>query len=173
MIMIDIETLGVKPGSVILSIGAVEFTVDEIGTEFYTRVDFDQPGMEMDPNTVAWWMTQDTLPRVEAFSKAVNRPSLVVALDMLRQTFQWDQTVWSHGSIFDIAHLDEAYRREGKRSPWDFRLVRDTRTLFSLYPNISVPRHGTAHSALDDAINQAKWVQACMKERGLTVYAER
>jgi hypothetical protein len=38
-VMIDIETLGTRPGSVILSIGACRFGADGIGEEFYRAID--------------------------------------------------------------------------------------------------------------------------------------
>src|SRR5688572_9943106 len=60
-VMVDIETLGSAPGSVILSIGAVWFGDDGLGSEFYRTVDiFDSllRGLTIDAATVAWWRDQ-------------------------------------------------------------------------------------------------------------------
>lgn len=54
-IMVDIETLGRKPGCVILSIGCVAFD----GKEFYVNIDpfkmKDEGVFHVDPDTSKWW----------------------------------------------------------------------------------------------------------------------
>lgn len=62
-IMVDIETLGTKPGCVILSIGAVQFNPfsDELGQEFYNNInadDAERKGFFKDARTVDWWSKQ-------------------------------------------------------------------------------------------------------------------
>ena len=59
--MLDIEALGSKPGSVILSIGAVKFAGGKILHEFYRRIDPQScidAGLKIDVDTVMWWMKQ-------------------------------------------------------------------------------------------------------------------
>jgi hypothetical protein len=50
----------------------------------------------------------------------------------------------------------------GFRPPWHYRAPRDTRTLFDLaeLDARDLPFVGVKHNALDDAIHQAKCVQA-------------
>ena len=67
-VMIDIETLGTRPGSIILSIGACAFDPADISSvgsdaryEFYENIDPEDCkslGLTSDPSTVAWWAKQ-------------------------------------------------------------------------------------------------------------------
>jgi hypothetical protein len=67
--MIDIETLGLEPGSVILSIGAVAFGMDRKPDmpmkEFYVELDTKQPQRVVDLDTVKWWMDQPNKPPMD------------------------------------------------------------------------------------------------------------
>lgn len=85
--------------------------------------------------------------------------------------------VWSHGAPFDLPILADAYRDAlNIREPWHYRTPRDTRTLFWLAGfNPSgkdiVPMEGVKHSALADAVWQARCVIVAMAElrrRGIT-----
>jgi cation diffusion facilitator CzcD-associated flavoprotein CzcO len=68
-VMLDLETLGLKAGSVILSIGAVEFDPhsDKLGASVRLshRHAVKQPdaGFKIDPNTFYWWLAQDDAAR--------------------------------------------------------------------------------------------------------------
>jgi hypothetical protein len=71
---------------------------------------------------------------------------------------------WSHGSIFDIAILENAYRQCNLPIPWNFWDIRDTRTLYETAYRITGKtlkpvREGIYHNALDDAQFQALWVR--------------
>ena len=61
-VMLDLETLGTKPGCVIRSIGAVVFTLDGVlGAQFYANIDKQScvdAGLTVDPATEAWWAGQ-------------------------------------------------------------------------------------------------------------------
>ena len=60
-VMIDLESLGTKPGSALVALGAVKFGNGEILAEFYERIDVEscvQLGLEMDTSTVMWWLKQ-------------------------------------------------------------------------------------------------------------------
>ena len=37
---------------------------------------------------------------------------------------------WSHGAAFDLAHLGEVHMQMGMKTPWLYRDVFDTRTIF-------------------------------------------
>lgn len=63
-VMIDLETFGTRPGSVIVSIGAVEFSMDGIGEAYYRAIDVASSllaGLTIDEITVKWWREQDIL----------------------------------------------------------------------------------------------------------------
>lgn len=168
--MLDIETLGTKPGSVILSVGAVMFDPRGFGhgDTFYENVDATTcraVGMITDQETANWWASPD---RDEARKKFMsNKKSIAYTCAALSRFFRDNHgvCVWGHGSCFDVVLIEDAMRRVGfHETPWSFRNVRDTRTLFE-YSGLDQnppPRDGLHHHALDDAIYQAKCVQSAV-----------
>lgn len=165
-VSIDIETLGKKPGCVILSIGAVEFDPesDKTGRWFYSAInveDSHKNGFTIDASTVLWWFKQSDQAR-----KAVADATAPVAT-VLGNFAAWlpdNATLWGNGSDFDNAIVSAAYDKMGMETPWSFRGNRCLRTLRGMYPHVQVPAVGTHHNALDDAIYQAKLCQAIHKE---------
>lgn len=156
-IMLDIETLGTRPGFVVLSAAFVRFS-DYASTSVNLNVE-DQIaiGLERDPDTIAWWAQQSQEARAAAFGPAA---PLLPVLEHLAAWLAWagpDAFIWCHGASFDAPMLQEVYRRAGLPIPWSFRNVRDTRTLYDLAGvNLADYPTGTAHNALDDAIAQTK-----------------
>jgi len=153
--MIDIETLGLEPGSVILSIGAVAFNLDGIHDELHISVDresCERVGMEVDENTVEWWEDQD--PQVR--DVLTGGMDLSDALESLSCFYGEATEIWAFSPIFDVAHLEDAYNRVGIVEPWDYRETRDCRTLanFPQWPDLE--QDGMEHNALHDARYQAE-----------------
>ena len=157
--MIDIETLGTKPGCVILSIGAVEFGDDQLGREFYIEIglaDCQQLGLTIDSETVRWWMGRETKPPVNGVVPL--RSALTMLADELSG---WeDKFVWANSPSFDISILEAAYHVTCVDPPWSFRNCRDFRTAKHLlapdFDPATVPSQGDDHNALADAKWQAK-----------------
>lgn len=187
-IMLDLETLGTRPGSVVLSIGAVAFTPEGVFDKgFHTIIRKDDcvaNGLTVDPDTEAWWLdqsdeAQDTLRRasVEASWARAAAPNLVEALAdfsnwLLHYKHVTRVRLWACGADFDPPLLAAAYASPGPvaalggQPPWEYRDVRCYRTLKALYPRMSAgPRQGTHHNALDDARHQATHAVAIMQER--------
>lgn len=159
-IMVDLETLGTQPGSVILSIGAVEFDPDRgLGAAFYTVISRGScllEGLTEDANTLAWWSRQSKEAR--AVLDQANSPSahtLHHALQDFWAFMRRDDEVWGNGSDFDNVLLAAAYQATGLPLPWKFWNNRCYRTLKSLRPDVPFVRSGTHHNALDDARTQA------------------
>lgn len=156
-VMLDLETLGNKPGCVIVAIGAVRFGGGHLFEEFYMRVcakDAAGEGLKLDVETVLWWMKQSDAARAE-----LNRPGeyLTTALQEFDRFCEpvKDAIVWGNGSDFDNAILAAAYDVVGYEVPWKFWNNRCYRTLKNLRPEIALERMGTAHNALEDAKSQA------------------
>ena len=156
--MVDIETLGTRPGSVILSIGAVHFDAEtgEFGEDFYLAIDpksSEAIGATMDVSTIQWWMQQSADAQQAAFAGVV---TIDVALSLLAASFRRcdPSRLWAKPPSFDLVLLESAYRAVGQEIPWSFRINRDCRTLFDITGAIQ-PDIGTAHNALDDAKSQA------------------
>lgn len=161
MIMLDLETLGTRPGSAIVALGAVSFEPfdNKLGNFIVGTVGLVQPKMRIEGNTVGWWMKQSQQTREITFPDQPTWPNIEDMLDAFTAFYDGSE-LWSHGAAFDIVLLEAAYHRHGRRTPWSYRQIRDTRTLFALRPDVKVPFDGTMHSAIDDACHQAKWVQS-------------
>lgn len=168
-VMLDLETLGTRPGCVIRSIGALFFDPDSdaLGAEFYVNVDrasCEAAGLYVDLNTEAWWVRQ---------SKAAQDALLVdpqPLQDALWSFSAWWQShggerVWSHGANFDQPILEAAYYAVGMQAPWSFWNSRCTRTLFDVagVDPRKMSAGETKHNALDDTRIQARAAQACFR----------
>ena len=175
--MVDIETLGTRPGSVILSVGACAFSSEGIGATFYRAIDlFDSlvtRGLSIDPQTVAWWRTQPDEAR-HAAAPIEGTTSLHNALHAFA-TFVTDADapyLWAKGPDFDLVLLAEAYHACGLPVPWSFRHTRDVRTIAALVRDrLPVAANTKKHHALHDAIHQANVVLACYATLGLDIDA--
>lgn len=163
-VMVDLETLGNKPGCVIVSLGAVVFDrAAGVGRSFYERVDADsclRAGLRMDPATVRWWMMQPEAARAELVRKGAD------LFDVLERFSAWVREdprvadVWGNGASFDNAVLAAAYDAVDLPRPWEYWNDRCYRTVKALYPGVPMARRGQHHNALDDATSQAEHLLA-------------
>ncbi len=166
-IMIDLETLGTRPGSVIRSIGAVVFDpyANTLGATFYQNIDSDSckaAGLTTDPDTIKWWQDQ---PQAARDALLLDQVPIGNALESL--AIWWDMVdgdvVWSHGANFDIVLLECAYRAVGQEIPWKFWSTRCCRTILALGNRKSVTPADEKHHALADAKGQAIAVMAALR----------
>jgi DNA polymerase III epsilon subunit-like protein len=162
-VMIDLESLGTKPGSALVALGAVKFGNGEILAEFYERIDVEscvQLGLEMDTSTVMWWLKQADGPRLE-----ITQPGKHLA-EVLGNFSQWigaeDVEVWGNGAAFDNVLLSCAYDAAIRKRPWKYSGDRCYRTIKNLHPEVPMVRDGTHHNALDDARDQARHLMAIL-----------
>ena len=72
--------------------------------------------------------------------------------------------VFAQGTDFDIAMISHIHNQYNYDVPWDFWLVRDTRTVYDFMKSNKPTREGTHHNALDDAVYQAECVIQALKE---------
>lgn len=158
-VMIDIETLGLRSGCVILSIAGIKFDrtdnlpkLDNMDT-FYQRIDIDTAisyGLIVDSDTVNWWNKQSKEAHYEAIENP-DRYDLKLVLNNLSQWFKGSKYVWSHGASFDIPIVDYAYFKCGLKLPWNYYNYRDTRTIFDLgkIRNSDLPQDNKHHPLYD------------------------
>ena len=105
-IMLDLETFGTVPGTVIRSVGMVYFDphTGEMGEEFYANItENDQltKGCHKDPQTVAWWNKQGEAQEQLLINQ---RTFLDVCYAMAKFIGPVRQKrIWSQGSNFDGA----------------------------------------------------------------------
>jgi hypothetical protein len=159
-LMIDIETIGVAPAATILTIAAQAF--DPFGDgyypqQYYARITLEsQEDRTIDQGTLDWWATQPDAAREEAFNEQGRIP-LDQALDELGKLIWNSKFLWCQGPTFDCTILEHAYKSLGKSIPWQYYKVRDSRTVFSLWPDLEKP--STSHHALEDCRRQIKLLQ--------------
>jgi hypothetical protein len=162
-ISIDIETLGTAPGSGIIAIGAVAFTLDSLGGGFYTKVKAEScinSGLTLDHDTMKWWHGQDEEVREEAFSGTESIESALHELAKFIFAYPSNTLIWGNGANFDIVLLEEAYRRtgvscRGNMFPWSYKNIRCLRTVVSMFPHIKPVESAIKHNAYEDATAQA------------------
>lgn len=164
-IMLDLETLGIKPGCKILSISAVTFNT---GLSM-NRSSFDatvmvslQDQLKTDPNTLEWWNKQSK----EAYDAVFNNPKAIRLTSALESFEEWltvfydfgyIPTLWGNGASFDCPVLAEAYRVYGYKVPWHYRNERCYRTLLAQFGHLINKQEfeGVKHNSLADATYQA------------------
>lgn len=194
-ISLDFETLGLGENAVLLSLGAVVFdpATGELGGQFYGNIDPRlQPGRDIDPSTVLWWLKQDDAARakltdaikytdqIESGEVDAMEPEQVEAVfeqaahpinHVARAFVNWiehmndEVVVWSNGAV-DHAWLESMMKYSGLKNPIKFWNQRDYRTLKNLYPDVTAEFSGVKHNALDDAIHQAKHAMAILRAHG-------
>ena len=170
---IDLETIDTSPSATVLSLGAVKFNPfddSEPHSELYLKISIDEQdalGRTASDSTIEWWGKQDPKIMEEAFDQT----GAVSVDEALRQISKWVVGVdklWGQGYGFDYTILEDMFRRGGKPIPWNFWIIRDSRTLFGCCEKD--PRKSMQtdlHNALADAYFQSKAIQIAYKELGL------
>lgn len=174
-IMVDIETLGTSKNSVILSIGAVQFSDKGVEKKFYVQVDptsCTDWGLQIDARTVMWWLDQSDEARKTL--TANHGTPIDVALDDLIAAFKWsDATVWANGIDFDFTILEEAMKATGRVVPWAYWSKMDFRTVKNLAPrdvyNACKVENPIKHNALADATAQAATLINLLQAQSFTM----
>jgi hypothetical protein len=169
-LMIDLETLGTRPGAVVVEIGLVWFSAgDPCEHERVVRVDVQDAlnhGLRVDAATLAWWMGQDDEARRALFNPdpldTADHMNMPVSLRMAAHQVcdaisgMAPVGVWANGASFDLPILAEMLHRAHVPVPWDYRRERCFRTVNGLFPTVpKLPHGGVRHSAVDDAKYQA------------------
>lgn len=153
-IMLDLETMGNKPTSAIIAIGAVKFGNGEILDRFYQKISLESSmdaGLTVDASTIIWWMNQSDDARKEFKDNDPHIDSVLIDF------WVWCGEVnemWGNGASFDNTILSNAYDVVGIEKPWKFWQDRCYRTIKASSP-IELKRVGTHHNALNDAESQA------------------
>lgn len=179
-VMIDIETLGVKPGCAVLAIGGMAYDprkpwISGEGQEisrthrFVRAASLEsslEAGLVIEAGAMRFWLRQPREAQDEAFK---GTDSLARAgMDFI----QWFRglpasgpvNVWAHGAPFDPGILGHALEAVGLDVPWEFRNIRDTRTAFDM---AGVSYKGTHHTVEQDCLQQCEHVCAAFARLGI------
>jgi hypothetical protein len=183
-VMVDLETLGTAPGSIILSIGAVGFDkAGLIGDTFYQVINYSSSklaGLTEDQATIDWWRKQSPEAQ-QVLTDAEGKTECLQVADAFRRFNQFlamhgfgtkGSTVglWGNGADFDNVLLVAAYKQVSVPTAWKFHQHRCYRTIKSLAPSIPIDRGtGTHHNAAADAIAQALHLVTILRELNLTL----
>lgn len=165
-VMLDLETLGTVPGSVILSVGATAFDphTGELGSKYYSVINSAScmaQKLVAEESTLKWWEEQSWEAQ-SVLREQESAPDVTAVLDGFAEYLKTvgDPStirVWGNGSDFDNAMMACAFRAIERPLPWQFFNNRCYRTLKSLATNCRIERgNGTRHNALDDACAQAR-----------------
>lgn len=172
-LMIDLETLDVRPTSVILSLGAVLFNqkqgvFDTLQLDFDLQEQFDI-GRSISMDTLRWWMTQSKQSQ-KIFDKEGSKVSIATIPGELSK-FTLGQNkktlrVWSNGTDFDIGMVNNVFSQNNFTNKlWMFYNVTDYRT-FGYITGFKKPVGKAAHDALADATHQAECILKFMRRKG-------
>lgn len=182
-ISIDIETLSTRFDAAVLSIGAVAFDrmTGTLGEHFYAEVELGSALAQghVSASTLAWWMQQSG--QAKGIFQMRTRRHLAPVLQDLKRFFEQQpprSKPWGNGAGFDITILEHAYSRYDITPPWEFRDVRDMRTIVDAAKLLGFDRTrvafvGDKHNALDDARHQAKVISACWAQLAAVAKLDR
>jgi hypothetical protein len=164
-LMLDLETLGTSPDTVVVQIGACYFSnkTGKIGKKFKVNVDIDsclREGFTVEGNAIKWWLTEQA-KNATFFNDTTNVRAAIY--DFIE--FSWKaERVWSHAT-FDFVIMMNYINRLGCTPGFGYKSARDIRTLLDLshskikYSEDNTPRAGE-HDALEDCIYQVGY---CVK----------
>lgn len=164
-IMIDIEALGLSPGSVVTEVGAV--TGD--GHRFHVCIDAMSgifAGLSVDQETVQWWHSQRDGEAAKIYLQSVKydcKDALEMFATWLEDHLTPETELWCQGTSYDFPLLEAAFRAIKVPVPWKFWQQRDSRTLFKVASSLGWerPKRDTKHNALQDAIDQSEDLKDC------------
>lgn len=164
--VIDIETLGDVPNSIVISVAAVvidPFADKPLVATWDANIDPEdgqRHGLTFTTSTLDWWMRQ----KPGIYPVRGRLPLVQVLKDLRRFWQQYEaQRLWAHAD-FDPVLLRGCYLAAGLTPPWTRWQVRCLRTMNELLEvqGLNVPKvqPKRKHVALDDAIAEAQWLCA-------------
>ena len=147
--LIDIETLGTKPGATILEIAA------SCGADGLTLlIDPDSHPGKFELNTLLWWSTvPDKKAKERAFGSSSGRIGLKDAIGRLNEFIEKVKPdyFWGCSPDFDYKHLEYWYKYFQIEIPWKFYQFRDVRTI----------RDVLTQEKIDELERQAGFIGEC------------
>ncbi len=174
--MVDLETMGKKPGAPIVSVGAVFFdpASGKTGAEYYQVISLESSmsfGARPDASTILWWLKQS--PEARSAIVVDDTVGLVEALEQFLDFIAENAAngsknvqLWGNGCSFDCSLLEAAFELADTPFPiphWNYRDVRTVVELgkaVGLNSRYDIPFEGDQHNALADARHQVKYVSA-------------
>lgn len=154
-ILIDTETLGLKPTAIITELSAVAFRIGEDGLPVVTdhidlRPDFWEQlaaRRTYDADTIAFHRANGTLPET-------NTPNSIPCIQAIVHLAAFvsenrPRNVWIQGTDFDRPLIEDFCAAHNQPLPWKYSVSRDARTIYAAaFPG---EKHAKRpHKALED-----------------------
>ncbi|HLO43882.1 MAG TPA: 3'-5' exonuclease [Leadbetterella sp.] len=168
-LMVDLETLGTKPGAVILSVALVEWNwKGEIGKKGVFKFPLAESvsiGFMIEPGTVDWWNRQDKQAFAEALDYELGDGDFNAMIRFFQSSGDVEMSVWGNGARFEFGLLAEYFEKRNIALPWKHTMERDVRTIVSLLPEVKKMWNfvGNKHNPLDDCENQIGYLVETLK----------
>jgi len=170
----DLETLDTDPTALVLSIGFWVFSPNEVDTpssierdlserSFYAVLDVSEQiaaHRTVSESTSDWWLKQSAAAR-----KIFTDPQqpVVEVLKRLNRFLKEHHVefIWGNGAAFDNAILRDLYSTFDVPYPIKYTGDMCVRTIKRLAGDMpKIPKYGTPHNALHDAIYESRVVQS-------------
>lgn len=173
-VMIDIETLDTRDSAIVLSVATCAFNDTNLQTYnelkdssniYYAEFNIneqEQCGRTIGLNTLEWWLKQPNFKLKSKDSKSFALPTTYF-LNNLTQFIEINGVdgIWSNGPSFDMIILKSLYQSFNIEFRMDYRKWLDFRTIKKINELVNIPKInfiGNKHDAIDDAVNQALFV---------------
>ncbi len=176
-LMLDLETLGTKPGCVILEFSAAVFWPDapeshplDVRKWQISVASCVAAGLTIDPATVQWWLAQKRGVQIAVLCQpeAGERLALAEALAELAAFAVQHRVsfVWGKGPTFDLSILKSAFEAAKVAGFWNFWQERCVRTVYGLAPEgFDWAEPHVAHDSREDVAVQV--INVCQIWRGI------
>jgi hypothetical protein len=181
MFVFDVETLGKRSSSVILSMAAVYFNPDEKPdhiqlrqNSFFTKFDVQDQiqrlNREVGKSTIDWWAKQCENVKLKSFKPSSNDVPFETGHELMRE---WAKSkndtkcwVWARGNLDQLV-LDDIEEQLEIEPIWEYNRWRDVRTAVDFlygtttgytevhHPVFDSKLHITKHNPVDDCIFDA------------------
>jgi len=178
MFIFDVETLGKKSDTVILSMACIHFDPDEKPSPeklresaFFVKMDAKDQNVRLkrtiNKSTIDWWANQCDNAKKLSFYPSENDVTLEEGIELMRKwSKQFNDNkswVWARGNLDQLV-LDDAEEQLGIEPVFYFNRWRDVRTAIDFltgtndgycrvnYPGFDPNLHITKHNPIDDCI---------------------
>src|SRR5687768_5214533 len=184
-LMLDIETLGLEPMSVITQIAAVPFEIEDDSLNYGINIDINlnnclNNGAIIDGNTLTWTI-ENNLQALKNQNEKMDLPEALLKLGWYIGDIR-PQFIWAKSPNFDCTILESWYKRCGITIPWKYKQLVDVRTiewfgrtklnLGEVLDEIHEKYKGKTHNPTADCHFQIEVLRKVINRRYLTVLSE-
>lgn len=168
VIVVDLETLGLKTYSPLLTIGACAIDLesgDELHFEQHILLETEDV-LQADPDTLLWWLAQSETARMAIVKGQETACSFASALQQFGDwlgLFRTGWTIWGNNAEFDLGKLKYQADKIGASVPWNYRQERCYRTVNNTFGHLITQLEDMElgeglvhHVAVDDATYEAR-----------------